>query len=118
MPLPVLTLPVPPTQGSYQKQIQYRVRMASFGDGYEQRIADGINTQQQQLQLSCDNITESERNTLVAFFEARGGTEAFTYTSIGDATAKVYTCIGYSETVISGSLYSVAFTLKRVYDYA
>ena len=56
-----------------------RVHVVKFGDGYEQRTPDGINSVVRTYELGWNAITKADANTLDAFFRARQGTEAFTW---------------------------------------
>lgn len=47
-----------------------RLRQVEFGDGYIQRTPLGINSLIRNLDLSFENLTQTERNTLVPFFQA------------------------------------------------
>ena len=57
-----------------------RVRTTSFGDGYEQRVGDGINSNPAKWSVRFTQRTDAETNAITAFLEARGGTEAFSWT--------------------------------------
>ena len=54
--------------------------LAQYGDGYEQRLQDGINTRGLTVTAIWGALTHADADTIVAFFEARAGVEPFTYT--------------------------------------
>ena len=56
------------------------IHLAKFGDGYEQRLANGINNLVETYAISFNNRTKEEIDDIVAFFENKGGVTAFTYT--------------------------------------
>ncbi len=58
-------------------QTQPRVLIASFGDGYETRVADGINTQPRTWDLTYEPISTSIADYIDAFMSARNGYDAF-----------------------------------------
>ena len=58
-----------------------RVLAAAFGDGYSQRTGDGINIALEDWSVTFSARTNSERDTILAFLEARNGIEAFDWTS-------------------------------------
>lgn len=58
-----------------------RVRRVALGDGYEQRVRFGLNTDMKEWRLTFDNRTDAQRDEILAFFEARGGWDAFTWTT-------------------------------------
>ena len=53
---------------------------ANFGDGYQQRIAKGINNLQQQYVVSFANRTKEEIDDITAFFTNKGGVTKFDFT--------------------------------------
>lgn len=57
-----------------------RVQRAKFGDGYEQRSADGINTSAQVWDLLFDQVDPAIAADLLGFLRARNGVEAFDWT--------------------------------------
>lgn len=72
---------------SATKEIAPRVRKASFGDGYTQRVADGINTQLRAWSLEFVR-PEAEADAIEAFLVARAATEAFDWTDPNGYAAK------------------------------
>tara|TARA_B100000131_G_C18064687_1_gene591998 strand:- start:488 stop:1081 length:594 start_codon:yes stop_codon:yes gene_type:complete len=62
------------------RQSNPRVRTQSFGDGYEQRLAEGINNIVDMFSLAFSNRTKEEADDIIAFFEAKGGVDAFDFT--------------------------------------
>lgn len=58
---------------------RYRTRRVEF-EGYSQRVGDGLNSQQQRWTVLYDKLVQADYNTLIAFFRARGATEAFLWT--------------------------------------
>ena len=61
------------------RQTTMKVHLAQFGDGYEQRIADGINTKQQTIQVAFSTRPKAEIDDLVAFFESLNGVTKFRF---------------------------------------
>ena len=99
------------------RQSQHRVLTAKFGDGYEQRVKDGINTKQDVFSISFNNRTAADINRIAAFFDAKAG-KSFNFTvtdHAGDNTIKVV-CDGYNTTYIADSFHSLNTNLRRVYE--
>lgn len=67
---------------SYNVQSNHepRVKKISLGDGYEQRVKDGINNTKLDLQLSFELRSQVEATAILHFLEARGGHESFVFT--------------------------------------
>ena len=62
------------------KQTQPRVRIQRFGDGYEQRIVDGINNITENYTLTFTNRSKTESDDIIAFFDTQAGVAAFNFT--------------------------------------
>jgi len=56
------------------------VRVAQFGDGYQQRAPIGINNLVQDYSLSFSNRSKIEADDIAAFFESKKGVTAFNFT--------------------------------------
>ena len=52
---------------------------STFGDGYSQRTADGINTNPREWNLSFAFASEATMDLIDDFFETRGGATSFTW---------------------------------------
>lgn len=65
---------------SSSAQIRPAVREAKFGDGYSQRIPDGINNVLLSFRLIFDKRTDSEYRAIAHFLNARAGHESFVFT--------------------------------------
>ena len=61
----------------------------TFGDGYEQRLARGINAKDQSYAVSFINRTRAEANNIITFFENKGAVTSFVFAlpHLGDKTA-------------------------------
>lgn len=63
-----------------EAELGQRLKVAKFGDGYEQRSADGINSKVLRLRIVFAQVTTAKAARVKAFLEARGGLEAFLFT--------------------------------------
>ena len=93
-----------------------RVRKAQFGDGYEQRIADGINVRPQQWSLQFANRDDTETASILSFLEARNGVEAFDWTPPSELTAIKVVCSEWNKTVARSNLNNVSATFDQVFE--
>lgn len=98
-----------------------KIHLANFGDGYEQRLADGINNLIESYAISFNNRTKEEIDDIIAFFENKGGVTAFTYTvpdtnESGNEVAIKVVCSEWKKTYTYGDYYSATATFKRVYE--
>jgi phage-related protein len=98
-----------------------RVHVATFGDGYEHRIADGINNLQQSFSVAFATRPKAEIDDIVAFFELKNAITAFDYTfgdtneSGNEQTIKVV-CSSWNQTWAYDDYYTLTATFRRVYE--
>ena len=96
---------------------------AKFGDGYEQRITDGINSIKEEYNISFKNREKAFVDDVVLFLDGKLGATAFTFTlpdtnnttRTGEKDIKVI-CENYNTTYTYDDFYSLTATLKRVYE--
>lgn len=101
---------------SAQQQIAPRVKSMRFGDGYEQRQADGINTQPAVWNLTFANRTNTDTNSIHTFLSARGGFEAFDWVP-PDSTATIKVlCREWSKTMNRFNLNTITATFEQVFE--
>ena len=97
-----------------------RVLKATFGDGYEQRIADGINNIQEEYSIAFNNRTKEEIDDITAFLASKNGVTSFDFTipdsnNSGESTVKVV-CEQYSQNYTYGDFYGCTAMFRRVYE--
>lgn len=90
-----------------------RVLSAKFGDGYEQRVLDGINNIEETYNISFNNRLKAEINTIADFLDAQPPASFSFY--IGEDTVKVV-CDTYSISYGHDDVYSLSAQLRRVYE--
>jgi phage-related protein len=108
---------------SMTKQSAPRVLVANFGDGYEQRIADGINTLNETYSLNFATRLKEDIDDIVVFLDGKQGVSNFTLTlpdtnnttRTGERDVKVVTT-DYSVTYDYDNFYSLSLSLKRVFE--
>tara|TARA_B100000809_G_scaffold241794_1_gene265298 strand:+ start:32 stop:442 length:411 start_codon:yes stop_codon:yes gene_type:complete len=120
------TIPVVPDKG-LSRSSEPLVRSAKFGDGYEQRVADGLNSLKETFTLTFSNRSKTEADDINTFFNTNKGVTAFNFTfpdsnsSTNDSTGNAVTTIkvvcsqwSQSYTDLRGS--SISATFNRVYE--
>ena len=90
-----------------------RVLSAKFGDGYEQRVLDGINNIEETYSISFKNRAQAEINTIADFLDDQPPAPFQFY--IGDDTVYVI-CDSYSISYGHDSVYSLSAQFRRVYQ--
>ena len=106
-----------------------RVLTAVFGDGYQQRIADGINNIAEDYSLTFQSRPKADIDDIVAFLNGKGGVSSFPLilpdsnvtsnpagpAGVGEREVKVITT-SYSTTYSYDNFYSLSLSLKRVFE--
>jgi|TARA_B110000495_G_C23028839_1_gene612070 phage-related protein len=124
--VPGISAQVVPDKG-LSRSSKPRVRVAQFGDGYQQRVADGINATEESFSVSFSNRSKAEADDINAFFVLKKGVIAFNFTvpdsnsSTNDSAGSPVTTVKVicsewqqSYTQLTGSSISATFT--RVYE--
>ena len=93
-----------------------RVRRVAFGDGYEQRQGDGINTQPATWDLQFQNRTDTEAATITDFLELRAAVEAFDWTPPNASTAIRVVCREWSKSLDRANLNMVTAQFIQVFE--
>ena len=108
-----------------QKGSKPRTLMAKFGDGYEQRLVDGINNIETTYSVSFVNRRKTEIDDIVRFFDSLQGVASFAYTypdtNDGDGFGSLETtvnvvCETYDLTYVNDEFYNCTATFRRVYE--
>lgn len=94
---------------------QPRLKKTEFGDGYTQRSRDGLNHDAKAVDLTWKNISVAEGEPIFAFFEARGGDEAFFYDVPFIGLVK-WTAEAYKRNFTDPDTMSIAVSLKECFD--
>lgn len=94
---------------------QPRVRKFQAGDGYEQRIRFGLNTNSKEWNLVFSNRTDTERDLIAAFLDARGGVESFDWTP-PRGTAGKYVCEDWQITLSNCNNNQIRATFRQVFE--
>lgn len=95
-----------------------RILSAKFGDGYEQRSADGLHPDLQSWQLSFNNLATTSVDTIEAFFVTAGGVSTFTWTPPRSSTSSQFLCREWKRTPVAPNLDSITATFEETADYS
>lgn len=112
---PYPTLPYPP-DNALELDKEPKVRVAQYGDGYEQRLAAGINNDLQKWAVTYDMKNAATAEGAFAFFESLGGEFAFQWTPPGEATPRRFVARKYKRVLPYGArvVQSVTTTFEEV----
>lgn len=98
--------------------LEPKIVVAQFGDGYAQRRPAGINTQHHMWNLSMKNTDGETANKVIAFLSARNGVEIFNWTPPRTTTPQNVLCpswnLAYGDLLQDGTLlYSLSFKFQE-----
>lgn len=94
---------------------QPRVRKFQAGDGYEQRIRFGLNTDPKEWTLTFSNRTDAEREAIVTFLETQAGVTSFDWTP-PRGTAGKYVCEEWQVTLSNCNNNQIQATFREVFE--
>lgn len=92
-----------------------RVRKFQAGDGYEQRIRFGLHTDPKEWSLTFANRTDTERDDILTFLEARNGVESFDWTP-PRGTAGKYVCEEWQTTLSNCNNNQIQVVFREVFE--
>lgn len=92
-----------------------RVRRFQAGDGYEQRVTFGLNSDPKEWNLTFANRDDTERDNIAAFLEARAGSESFDWTP-PRGTAGKYVCEEWQVTLSNCNNNQIQATFREVFE--
>lgn len=98
-----------------------KVLVAKFGDGYEQRLPNGINSIDETFSATFNNRTKEEIDDITGYLASLKGATSFTYTipdtnESGNEISIKVVCENYSQVYNYGDFYSAMATFRRVYE--
>ena len=94
-----------------------KVRVVKMGDGYEQRIEEGINNNPQVWPLAFTKRNGVDVAGVYDFLKARGGVESFEWTPRGESTPRKFICRKWSRRFDNYDVVqSINFTLEEVFE--
>lgn len=103
---------------SYNTRITNKplVNIAKFGDGYEQRLTEGLNQNPLTVNLVFDT-SQSEANSAIAFLDARIIDGAsFDYTLPSESTSRKFVCHSYPRTIPFLNRVRLTCIFKEVFE--
>ncbi|MBA60028.1 MAG: hypothetical protein CMQ40_12770 [Gammaproteobacteria bacterium] len=97
-------------------ETEFRARVLSFGDGYEQRVADGINAKRLKATLIWRVLNSSDADAIEGFFWAHPSWVAFLYVLPWETSARKFRVEQLSRTATGISRASITAQLVEVFD--
>jgi len=92
-----------------------KVRVVKMGDGYEQRLAFGLNQNLKEYSVSFKNLPETDADTIETFLDARAAdNQSFTWTPPGESAASKFVCIHWTKTIPFANRATIKTMFKEV----
>ena len=111
----VFTPPRVPSVGS-DRTVTPDVRVLNFGDGYQQRVPNGLNHMRQVWNLQWSRLTYDQANEIEDFFKARGGHESFTWTPPKESVGLKFRCTNWSRKPLVDGGDQITAQFQQVFD--
>jgi phage-related protein len=94
-------------------KITLRRKISKFGNGYAQRVKDGLNTVERMWTVVFI-LTAAQKDAWVAFIDSKGGSEVFYYTPPGESSPLQFVCGSYDgPSPISGNLFEIVAEFEQ-----
>ena len=95
--------------------IKPNTRVTAFGDGYEQRQAQGLNHQPKVWNLTFSVRTDAEANVIEGFLAARDAVEAFDWTDLDGVPGK-YVCRAWQRSKAWHNRNTITCQFEQVFE--
>lgn len=114
--MPTFPDSIPPASYGSNPNSTARILQNNFGDGYTQRVADGLNSINVSWNLSWDLLDTPIADTLEAFLVARAGWESFDWTPPRATISSKWICKQWSRKPTAAGYESFTATFDKVFD--
>ena len=99
------------------KSIDPQVTVTRFQDGYEQVIKFGLNINPKEYNLTFENITEAESDTIETFLDARiADGDYFNWQAPDEASTSKYRALRRSKSIPFAGLANISVTFREVFE--
>jgi phage-related protein len=106
---------VVPSQNT-TKSIEQNMVEVVMGNGYLQRVPNGINFLRDHISIEWQNLNQTDTNTVNSFLDSLETGDYFTWTSPFDTVSKKYILEGpRSINAMAGSIYTIQQKVKQVW---
>lgn len=99
-----------------RKTAQARVLKTEFGDGYGQRVSDGLNPVRDTWSATWENLSIAEATLLDDFLRLLGGAIPFLWIPPGATVAKKFTCETWDRIKVDPAADTISCTFVEVFD--
>lgn len=106
-----LPITIRPTNKSYKA----RILENKMGDGYTQRVQDGINNITREVSIELIG-TATQIKVYSDFLELCGGATNFTWTPPGESTSLKWTCQEWDVSYLANDMLTLKAKLRKEFD--
>lgn len=89
--------------------------VSAYGDGYQQRAAIGLRNRFDQWTIALNNLSLTDRDTFVTFFDTHGFVQSFDWTPPNGVAGK-WVFVSSPEESNTAEVYHFSFTLQQVFE--
>jgi phage-related protein len=101
---------------SFSKTTKTNSHQIKFGEGYSQRVSEGINNIASSWELSFINVSLTTSANIESFLTARNGTEAFLFNPPGELITYLVICTEWSTEYTSHISRTIKCNFEQVFD--
>lgn len=115
-----VALPLTTKITSVGRPVKARLLSMSFGGGYIQTAANGVNNLYDTYSIQWGNLSLADRDTVVAAIRSTLGVDYFTWTAPGESVSKKFIIPPesdaslYDEQIQGGGYYSISMQLRQI----
>ncbi len=95
---------------------QFRINEVKFGNGYNQRSKDGINNLVGSWSIAWENVSQADKDTIVAALESTAGVDYINWTAPNESTSRTWIMSNYTIISLSGSIYNITANITQVFE--
>ena len=93
-----------------------KVNVLSFGDGFEQRLTEGLNQNPLSLNLTFE-LSQTQANTAIAFLNARVEDGAsFDFTVPSEQSSRKFVCTSFPRSIPYLNRVTLTCTFREVFE--
>lgn len=92
------------------------IRTTKFGDGYEQRVAFGLNQSPKEWTLQWSNRTNADIALIEAFFEGLDGATSFTWNPPDDVSSYQFVVSSWNTQFNYAGIATLSATFRQVFE--
>lgn len=94
-------------------KVSPRVKKVAFGDGYEQRVMDGVNSDLRTYSVSFNGY-KPRMKEIQLFLTNHGGVRSFYWQAPDRSEPRLYVCEEWTDTYHNGRIWELSASFREV----